>query len=152
MAHKKKRKKRLNPKEKTRHHRRPTSIHGTSDRRNLSTVVREMHEAWHHVFGNMCAPKIAATIESLANRPDLHVACIRRPEPFYDFQCHAEIKRGRRCGISCIMPFVVDDLIKSWNSLQTLIAKATKMEASIVNTVAYINAHLLDADYKLELI
>ena len=50
------------------------------------------------------------------------------------------------------MPFVVDDLIKSWNSLQTLIAKATKMEASIVNTVAYINAHLLDADYKLELI
>ena len=42
-----------NPKQPTKHHRRPRSIGGTSSSKNISIVPDNKHRAWHLLFGNM---------------------------------------------------------------------------------------------------
>lgn len=44
------------------HHRKPTSIGGANDDRNVSHVSVNKHRAWHTLFKNMTAQEIAKTI------------------------------------------------------------------------------------------
>lgn len=55
---------------KTRHHRKPTSIGGTDDDRNLSWVKDNKHRAWHLLFSNMTAQEIAHEINTRWIDPD----------------------------------------------------------------------------------
>lgn len=43
------------------HHRKPRSIGGKSDKRNLSCVLVTQHRAWHTLFAN-CEPDVIARI------------------------------------------------------------------------------------------
>ena len=48
------------------HHRRPTSLGGTSSPGNISYVDPHIHDCWHYIFGNMNAFKIANRINQMA--------------------------------------------------------------------------------------
>jgi len=54
----------------TRHHRKPKSIGGNDDLKNISIVQRKRHEAWHLLFSNMTASQIAFEINSVWIDPD----------------------------------------------------------------------------------
>lgn len=49
---------------KTRHHRKPISIGGSDEERNLSWVKDNKHRAWHLLFSNMTAQEIANEINT----------------------------------------------------------------------------------------
>lgn len=61
-----------------RHHRRPRSIGGDDEERNLSTVPRIKHEAWHMLFSNASAEQIAEIINSFWLDPDYFMVAVRR--------------------------------------------------------------------------
>lgn len=53
------RRKRLSKCNKTRHHRKPESLGGSGDIRNISYVTRTKHAAWHVLFDNSSATEVA---------------------------------------------------------------------------------------------
>lgn len=60
------------------HHRRPTSLDGTSSPANISHVDPHMHDCWHYIFGNMNAFQIANRINQMppTEKPEkLKVVC-----------------------------------------------------------------------------
>jgi hypothetical protein len=65
----------------TRHHRKPTSIGGTSEKRNLSHIPRGQHEAWHLIFSNHTAETICAIINEKYLDPDYKFVCVKRRVP-----------------------------------------------------------------------
>lgn len=54
----------------TPHHRRPTSVGGTEELRNISWIKRSHHSAWHVLFGNFEPEKIAEIINGIYLDPD----------------------------------------------------------------------------------
>lgn len=62
------------------HHRKPTSIGGTSEDRNISYVNRKQHEAWHTLFSNHTAPTIVAIINEKWIDPDYEIIVRRKNE------------------------------------------------------------------------
>jgi hypothetical protein len=52
------------------HHRKPTSIGGTNEDRNLSSVRKSHHEHWHGIFGNKTAQQICDYINDVWLDPD----------------------------------------------------------------------------------
>jgi len=54
----------------TKHHRKPTSIGGSDQERNISFVEEQKHRAWHLLFSNMTAAEIAREINKTWLDPD----------------------------------------------------------------------------------
>ena len=147
------------PAQITVHHRRPTSIEGTNKKQNKSHIRHDLHNVWHAVFGNMCAPRIAATIQELSGYDHFLIKCHRKPEPVYSLLCRVQNKsrkrnqeKGHKCGASCRLKREADELRPHWVKLQSLINRANPATPSLAFTIGFINAHLLDADYEFELV
>lgn len=62
----------------TKHHRKPTSIGGENDKRNISYVPRNQHEAWHLIFTNLSATTICAIINEKWIDPDYEFICRKK--------------------------------------------------------------------------
>ena len=71
-------KKRLKKAHKNWHHRKPTSIGGISEDRNMSHVSTSRHQAWHTLFGNKSAYEISAIINHDWLDPDYLLIVVRR--------------------------------------------------------------------------
>jgi hypothetical protein len=63
------------------HHRKPRSIGGTSEKRNLSHIPYHKHEAWHLLFSNMTAPEIANEANRLYLDPDYELIARKKEMP-----------------------------------------------------------------------
>ena len=62
------------------HHRKPTSIGGGNDERNLSEIPRRKHEAWHILFFNASPELIAWIINKHYLDPDYEMVVRKRNE------------------------------------------------------------------------
>jgi hypothetical protein len=60
------------------HHRRPTSIGGTNQKRNLRRVLVTQHQAWHTLFHNYEADVIARIINTTWLDPDFEFIVRKR--------------------------------------------------------------------------
>jgi len=116
------------------HHRRPRSLGGTDDSYNKSWVEKDLHNAWHIMFGNMDAFQIANYINSfdIPYKPDnIYVVC--------KFINGDEVKKSG----SVSNNFSKDEskILASWNKL----FGRMKFE----KIIAYINNTWLDPSYHL---
>jgi hypothetical protein len=64
----------------TRHHRKPRSLGGTATKTNISRLPPKKHTAWHILFSNLPAEKIAEEINRLYGDPDYEFIAIRKEE------------------------------------------------------------------------
>jgi hypothetical protein len=64
----------------SKHHRKPTSMGGTSEERNLSELSVSRHRAWHTLFQNWCPERIAYEINSRYLDPDYEMVVVRKLE------------------------------------------------------------------------
>lgn len=71
----------------TKHHRKPTSIGGTSSDKNISHVPRNQHGAWHLLFSNHTAPTIASIITEKWLDPDYVMVAIPKKK-YEDLKKH----------------------------------------------------------------
>jgi len=62
-----------------RHHRKPRSIGGSGQSRNISMVPQYKHVAWHQLFCNYTAEQIAGIINEVWIDPDFELVVRRRP-------------------------------------------------------------------------
>ena len=62
------------------HHRKPRSLGGTSDARNMSEVPISQHAAWHTLFYNLQPVSIAHIINEYYLDPDYEFV-VRRKSP-----------------------------------------------------------------------
>jgi len=60
------------------HHRKPRSIGGTNDPANLSELPRSRHAAWHTLFQNFDAERIAVEINTRYLDPEYVMVAERR--------------------------------------------------------------------------
>ena len=60
----------------SRHHRLPRSTKGTDDPSNISLLTTTHHAAWHTLFLNWSAHKIAETINELFLDPAYEFICV----------------------------------------------------------------------------
>lgn len=66
-----------NPRHKlTKHHRKPTSIGGTNEDRNISYVPEGQHRSWHDVVSNHTAQTICHILNEKYIDPDFRFICI----------------------------------------------------------------------------
>ena len=56
----------------TTHHRKPRSLGGTSECRNIVELIQSHHEAWHTLFQNWTPEQIAFAINSYYLDPDYY--------------------------------------------------------------------------------
>ena len=61
-----------------RHHRKPSSIGGTSDQRNISILPKSKHTSWHYLFGNLTAERIVEEINRQYIDPDYELIVVRK--------------------------------------------------------------------------
>lgn len=64
----------------TRHHRKPRSIGGKSEPRNIVRIPGNKHAAWHTLFANWVPEKIARIISETYLDPDYELIAIRKEE------------------------------------------------------------------------
>lgn len=62
---------------KSEHHRRPRSLGGKTEPRNLSKVSCKKHVSWHTLFQNMTPEEIAKTINETWLDPDYRMVAHR---------------------------------------------------------------------------
>lgn len=62
----------------TRHHRKPKSLGGTGDPRNIVRLPAKKHAAWHLLFRNLPAERIAEEINRWYIDPDYQLLVMRR--------------------------------------------------------------------------
>lgn len=59
------------------HHRKPRSLGGSSDNRNLSKVDPKQHQAFHTLFENSSVYEIASILNRIWLDPDYHIDVIK---------------------------------------------------------------------------
>jgi len=62
----------------TTHHRKPRSLGGKSEPRNLSELIKDHHVAWHCLFHNWTPEQIAHAINTYFLDPDYEFVCVRK--------------------------------------------------------------------------
>ena len=62
----------------TTHHKKPRSLGGTSEPRNLSELIQSHHEAWHTLFQNWTPEQIAFAINTYYLDPDYEFKVVRK--------------------------------------------------------------------------
>lgn len=70
--------KKKRPKGLTEHHRKPQSVGGSNDPRNISYISDAKHQAWHILFANLEAKDIATLINTVYLDPDYEFVVARR--------------------------------------------------------------------------
>jgi hypothetical protein len=65
----------------TRHHRKPKSLGGGMDNRNIALLPNKKHEAWHFLFSNLPPERIVQLINSQFLDPDYQLI-LERKQPF----------------------------------------------------------------------
>jgi len=65
----------------TKHHRKPKSLGGSDDTRNVSIVSQKRHEAWHTLFQNKTIHEIVRELNSVWIDPDWKIR-VEAKEPF----------------------------------------------------------------------
>ena len=60
------------------HHRRPTSLSGTDDDRNISIVPMRVHDAYHLLFSNLSPQMIAEVLTELWIDPDWEIVARKK--------------------------------------------------------------------------
>ncbi|MDY0218819.1 MAG: hypothetical protein RBR14_05680 [Candidatus Cloacimonas acidaminovorans] len=71
-------KKKYEPRDK--HHRKPRSRGGNESKRNISSVPKHYHRAWHQLFNNASPECIAEMINTIWLDPDYEFIARRRDE------------------------------------------------------------------------
>lgn len=66
------------PKQMTRHHRKPIARGGTNESKNISFISREKHQAWHLLFNHMGAEEIARTMNTFYLDSDYEMVAIKK--------------------------------------------------------------------------
>ncbi len=66
----------------TKHHRKPTSIGGKNEERNISLIPDYQHCAWHAIVSNHSAQTICFILNEKFIDPDFKFICV--PEEKYD--------------------------------------------------------------------
>lgn len=77
------------------HHRKPTSIGGTNEERNISEVGKTQHEAWHKLFHNHTAAIICHIINSQWLDPDYKFVCVPTEDEAEAMEFAKELRRKR---------------------------------------------------------
>ncbi len=96
-----------------RHHRKPRSIGGKNDARNISYIPRTHHDAWHLLFQNWPAQKIAERINHWFLDPDYEIVVRRKEDVCQPLHAHAVISLRPNGGeiastaLSCAQPTVL---------------------------------------------
>ena len=62
---------------KSRHHRRPRFLGGTSDERNITILPTNKHRAWHLLFRDFSPERIAQEINERFLDPDFEMVVVR---------------------------------------------------------------------------
>lgn len=62
----------------SKHHRKPRSIGGENEERNISRVSTLEHRAWHSLFHNFTPEKICEIINEVWIDPDYEVLCRKK--------------------------------------------------------------------------
>lgn len=62
----------------SRHHRKPRSLNGGDEPRNISMVSEKEHQAWHCIAVNYTPEKIAQIISDVWLDPDWKMIAVRR--------------------------------------------------------------------------
>jgi len=62
----------------TRHHRKPKSLGGRAEKRNISLLPDKKHVAWHVLFRNLPPEKIAEEINRFYIDPDFQLIVVRK--------------------------------------------------------------------------
>ncbi|MGA7523906.1 MAG: hypothetical protein WBW84_15750 [Acidobacteriaceae bacterium] len=62
----------------TRHHRKPRSLGGTGEEKNISRLPPKKHAAWHILFCNWTAERIAEEINRWYGDPDYEFIVVRK--------------------------------------------------------------------------
>ena len=60
------------------HHRKPRSLGGPSEARNMAELPIEKHNAWHTLFWNLQPPVIAQIINRFYLDPDYEFVVVRK--------------------------------------------------------------------------
>lgn len=60
------------------HHRKPKSLGGSNDRRNLSYLTETRHRAWTTLFGNATPEVIVQTINKELIDPDYELVLVKK--------------------------------------------------------------------------
>ena len=60
------------------HHRKPRSIGGMNEFKNVAKVPRNKHEAYHLLFSNLTAPQIADVLNMFWIDPDYFMVAVPR--------------------------------------------------------------------------
>lgn len=60
------------------HHRKPHSLGGSSDEKNISELPRSRHAAWHTLFQNWAPERIAEEINKRYLDPDWEMVAIKK--------------------------------------------------------------------------
>ena len=60
------------------HHRKPVSLGGTNDERNLSELSTSRHRAWHTCFQNWTPERIAQEISRRYIDPDYKMVAVKK--------------------------------------------------------------------------
>ncbi len=63
---------------KDRHHRKPSSVGGSNDPRNISLVPQEHHRAFHRLFGNDSPKEVARKLTAIWIDPDVYMIALNR--------------------------------------------------------------------------
>ena len=63
----------------SRHHKKPRSLQGKTNHRNVILIKDNLHRSWHVLFGNMSAPEIANLITSVYLDPDYRMVAELKP-------------------------------------------------------------------------
>ena len=62
------------------HHRKPRSIGGTEEERNKIKLPIKLHRAWHDLFKNWSAERIAQEISERDLDPDYRMVAVKKKE------------------------------------------------------------------------
>lgn len=60
------------------HHRKPRSLGGGNDSHNISLVRKDLHVAWHRLFGNAPPEEVAKIISEVWIDPKYKLIAVRR--------------------------------------------------------------------------
>ena len=133
------------------HHRRPSSIGGTSDKPNIWEAPRKdpaahkIEELHHAVFQNMCTPEIAKALDSLWRFESHRVWYARKSKPLHPFICSPT----HGCAKICSNFQWTDTRKDNFKDLRRAIADYTRTSDTPEGLIHFYNSHVTDADYTL---
>lgn len=95
-----------------RHHRKPKSLGGKDDDRNISFVPVKQHRAWHTLFRNESPQEIARRINLAWLDPDFYFVCVPRKRKTGKKHHHSLNIECLKCGELCKVKRIKTKILK----------------------------------------